>query len=305
MSEADLEFELLPAGVLTVRQGVIVASNAAARRDLGQTLKGRPLSDLMHSPPGEAQPGGKAAPLLLRRQDGQPLAAVATFSDRPDGDVLMVFQTLANAGTGNFLASASHDLRQPLQAMALFISALEGRFGGDIGQIAEAMKSSVETMEQVFERLLDLLRLESGLFASGRDDFLASDVLQALADLGVRVVSSDVAVCSDRKLLRRILFILTRAAQTRARRVLVGCRRRGAQLWFLVRDDGPEALGRDSMDILLSPGQDLAEYKVISDKLDLFIAARLARLLGPGLAVSSRPGATCVGLGVALTSAAD
>jgi len=69
----------------------------------------------------------------------------------------------ANVGKSRFLAVASHDLRQPLHALGLFVQALqESPLPAHERQLVGNVRRSVDAMEELFDALLDISRLDAG-----------------------------------------------------------------------------------------------------------------------------------------------
>lgn len=158
---------------------------------------------------------------------------------------------LANLSKTRFLAAASHDVLQPLNAAHLSVSALAEVQTSDEGKkLVRQVERSLETMEDLLRTLLDISKLDAGvvlpdigdvnletLFSSLRSDFKPVAKLKGLT-LKFRPVSA--VVRSDRTLLRRILQnILSNALRyTRSGGVLVGTRHRGDTIRIDVADTG-------------------------------------------------------------------
>ena len=158
---------------------------------------------------------------------------------------------LANLSKTRFLAAASHDVLQPLNAAHLSISALAEVQTSDEGKkLVRQVERSLETMEDLLRTLLDISKLDAGvvqpdigdvnletLFSSLRSDFLPVAKMKGLT-LKFRPVSA--VVRSDRTLLRRILQnILSNALHyTRSGGVLIGTRHRGDTIRIDVADTG-------------------------------------------------------------------
>ncbi|SJM33930.1 ATP-binding response regulator [Mesorhizobium delmotii] len=158
---------------------------------------------------------------------------------------------LANLSKTRFLAAASHDVLQPLNAAHLSVSALAEVQTSDEGKkLVRQVERSLETMEDLLRTLLDISKLDAGvvqpdigdvslemLFSSLRSDFLPVAEMKGLT-LKFRPVSA--VVRSDRTLLRRILQnILSNALRyTRSGGVLVGTRHRGDTIRIDVADTG-------------------------------------------------------------------
>ncbi|RWD21407.1 MAG: hybrid sensor histidine kinase/response regulator, partial [Mesorhizobium sp.] len=158
---------------------------------------------------------------------------------------------LANLSKTRFLAAASHDVLQPLNAAHLSVSALAEVQTSDEGKkLVRQVERSLETMEDLLRTLLDISKLDAGvvqpdigdvslemLFSSLRSDFLPVAEMKGLT-LKFRPVNA--VVRSDRTLLRRILQnILSNALRyTRSGGVLVGTRHRGDTIRIDVADTG-------------------------------------------------------------------
>jgi signal transduction histidine kinase len=158
----------------------------------------------------------------------------------------------ANATKSRFVAAASHDLLQPLNAARLFASTLGERSDDPaVAEIAERIDSSMRAAEEVLDDMLDIARLESGTMRTDIADFSIAEIfehlerqfapLAARRGLRLRFTRPRCRVRSDRVLLRRILQNLVSNALRYTQRggVLVSCRRRGLSAEIQVWDSGP------------------------------------------------------------------
>jgi signal transduction histidine kinase/CheY-like chemotaxis protein len=158
---------------------------------------------------------------------------------------------LANTAKSRFLAAASHDLRQPVHALSLFVAAMRPRQMDDEARsLLDHVDGSVRAMSGLFGGLLDISRLDAGVVEINRMPF----AIQPLIDRVCRDYSSEAAaksvylsvrrssavVQSDPLLLERILrnLIGNAVSYTERGKILVGCRR-GAMLRIQVCDTGP------------------------------------------------------------------
>ncbi|BAP87902.1 integral membrane sensor hybrid histidine kinase [Burkholderiales bacterium GJ-E10] len=158
----------------------------------------------------------------------------------------------ANASKSRFLAAASHDLRQPVHAIALFVEQLRGEVGDRPGakKVVDYIARSVEEMGSLFNALLDISRLDAGVVMARRMAIPIKPVFDRLhmlfrpiaaqRGLRLRLRSSDAWVEADPVLLEQALANLVSNAIkfTMSGGVLVGCRRRGASLAIQVWDTG-------------------------------------------------------------------
>ena len=228
----------------------------------------------------------------------------------------------ANLGKTRFLAAASHDVLQPLNAAGLFAGALLQKLDQPeqralVGDIEQCLRAA----EGVLSDLLDISKLDAGVVQVRLADTPVQELLGALEaefaltarnrGLELRVRPSRAIVRSDARLLRRVLqnFVANAVRYTARGGVLVGCRLRGSLLRIEVRDTGP-GIAADQLDRIFEEF-----YRVPSPQagaagtgkgfgLGLAIVDRIARRLGHALLVRSVPGrgsvfAVDVPLGVA------
>jgi Na+/proline symporter/signal transduction histidine kinase/CheY-like chemotaxis protein len=194
----------------------------------------------------------------------------------------------ANVSKTRFVAAASHDILQPLNAARLYVTSLIERRGasGDAALIGN-IDASLEAVEEIFSALLDISRLDTGAMKPELADFRIDELLHRLEvdfaplarekGLDLIVMPCSLNVRSDRRLLRRLLqnFISNAIKYTPAGRVLVGCRRHREWLRIEVYDTGigiPQAKHR-------------AVFKEFH-RLDQ--GARVARGVGLGLSIVER-----------------
>ena len=159
---------------------------------------------------------------------------------------------LANAAKSRFLAMASHDLRQPLHALGLFVAQLRTPLKSrERAKTIERIDATRKEMDEMFSSLLDISRLDAGILTPKITEFPIARLLQKIETrfdqatrekgLRLRVRRSDAWVRSDAMLLERILLNLVSNAVRYTLRggIIVGCRRRGEMLRIEVWDSGP------------------------------------------------------------------
>ena len=158
----------------------------------------------------------------------------------------------ANAAKTKFLAAASHDLRQPMQALSMYASVLEERVAdADALRVVHGVQLSVRTLEHLFDGVLDISKIESGVIKPTVVGFALMPLIErvveaeipiaALKKLELRVVRTSACVRSDPALLERMLKnLVTNAIRYTARgKIVIGCRRVGdARLRLDVVDSG-------------------------------------------------------------------
>lgn len=210
----------------------------------------------------------------------------------------------ANRYKTRFVASAVHDLLQPLNAARMFVSALRGRLHDDEARrIADHVDNALTAQDAILNSLLDIARLESGTLPTRVRDFALAPLLETLArefgmlaeerGLSLACVPTGAIVRSDEALLRRILqnFLSNAIRYTPRGRVLLGVRRRGGQVRIEVHDQGPgipESLQSEIFEEFrrLNDG-------VVNDRgagLGLAIVERIGRVLGHRIGLRSRLG---------------
>ena len=212
----------------------------------------------------------------------------------------------ANQSKTRFLAAVSHDLMQPLNAARLFSAALshqEDEISSEAQQLVHHLDSSLRSAEDLISDLLDISRLENGKITPNPQPFPLSALFDTLGaefkalaqeqGLKFRVRGSNLRVDSDIKLLRRILQnFLTNAFRYGKGPVLLGVRRRGAQLCLEVWDRGP-GIPEDKRQVIFEEFKRLDSHQTRAEKglgLGLAIADGLCRVLGHELQVRSWPG---------------
>ncbi|MDP4822954.1 MAG: PAS-domain containing protein, partial [Aestuariivirgaceae bacterium] len=157
----------------------------------------------------------------------------------------------ANIGKTRFIAAASHDILQPLNAARLFTSSLVERLAQtDNGVLARNVDQSLESMEEILNALLDMSRLDAGAMRPDISEFRIDEVLGQLyaeneaaaqaKGLKFRLAHSSLTARTDRRMLRRMLQNLVSNAIKYTDRggVLIGCRRQGQTLRIEVHDTG-------------------------------------------------------------------
>jgi signal transduction histidine kinase len=213
----------------------------------------------------------------------------------------------ANLSKTRFLAAASHDVLQPLNAAHLSVSALAELQNTDEGRtLVRQVERSLETMEDLLRTLLDISRLDAGavqpniadihletLFSSLKSDFLP---LAERKGLTLKFLDTGAGVRSDATMLRRILqnIISNALRYTRSGGILVGVRNRGATMRIDVADTGcgiaetqREAIFEEFHRGAISPDAELVGGGL---GLGLAIVRRMAGALGHPVTFSSRVG---------------
>ncbi|MGL4323686.1 MAG: hybrid sensor histidine kinase/response regulator [Beijerinckiaceae bacterium] len=209
----------------------------------------------------------------------------------------------ANVSKTRFLAAASHDILQPLNAARLFTSSMieRQRALGD-GALASNIDASLEAVEDILGALLEISRLDAGALKAEPSSFRLDDITRQLErefqpialakNLRLRFVHPAITVHSDRRLTRRLLQNLVSNAvkYTPAGSVLVGGRRQGNTIRIEVIDTGL-GIPADKLKDIFQEFQRLDEGARTARGLGLglSIVERIARVLGTHVQVRSQP----------------
>jgi PAS domain S-box-containing protein len=211
----------------------------------------------------------------------------------------------ANLAKSNFLAAASHDLRQPVQSLTLFLDLLKVRLEDHpAAAVLGNMEQALGALGTLLDGLLDVSKLDAGLVVAEPAPLPLGPLLERLAReygpraeaAGLRLgfVPTRAVVRSDPVLLERMLRNLIENAlrYTRQGGILIGCRRRGGQVRIEVVDTG--------IGIPADQRQEIFEefYQVGNAERDrrkglglgLAVVRRLSRLLDHPVELRSRPG---------------
>jgi signal transduction histidine kinase len=209
----------------------------------------------------------------------------------------------ANSAKTKFLAAASHDLRQPMQALSMYASVLEDRVTDPNAlRVVHGIQLSVKTLEQLFDSLLDISKIESGVIKPNVVAFPLMPLIDKVVEaewpiaaqkkLDLRVVRTSVSVRSDPALLERMLKnLVTNAIRyTERGRIVVGCRRLGGQRLRLEVVDSGIGISTEEQDRIFEEYYQLAGNSAQGLGLGLPIVKSLGELLGHRVAVRSAPG---------------
>ena len=201
----------------------------------------------------------------------------------------------ANRAKSRFLAAASHDLRQPLHAIELFLAALEATVEDEEAHdIIEDLREASNAAGRLLNALLDVSELESGKLEGRFMHFPVQQLLDRMVrvygqqarerGLVLKMVPSSQVVYSDPNLLERILGNLVSNAvrYTPKGRVLIGCRRRRSKLRIEVWDTGMGIPESERQNIFEEFHQldNAARERQRGIGLGLSIVRRLANILG-------------------------
>ena len=212
---------------------------------------------------------------------------------------------VANAAKSRFLAAASHDLRQPLQTLALLQGLLAKSAEGEKAQRYIArFDDTLGAMSGMLNTLLDINQIDSGTVRAEIVSFPVNALLDRLRGefsyqaqaqkLGLRLVPCGLTIQSDPRLLEQMIRnLLSNALKyTKGGKVLFGCRRRKAALRIEIWDTGI-GIAENEIQAIFDEYHQLdnaARERSRGLGLGLSIVQRLGKLLGHQVSVRSRPG---------------
>jgi two-component system, chemotaxis family, CheB/CheR fusion protein len=250
--------------------------------------------------------------LPYRTHAGAIEGVVVTFVDISERRATMHLQAaakrqaeLASVAKSRFLAAASHDLRQPLQTLALLQGLLARNVTGEKAQkLVSRIDEALGAMTGMLNKLLDINQIEVGAIHAEMATFPVNELFDRMREelqlhahsqgLEFRVVPSGMFLHSDPRLLEQILRnLLSNALKYTLRgKVLLGCRRRAGALRIEVWDTGI-GIPETELEAIFEEYHQLdnpARERSRGLGLGLSITDRLARLIGGQVRVRSLPG---------------
>ena len=313
----------------------VLYANAIAARDCHTTaeaMQGQLIGELL---PGTRAPGGMIETFSRVATTGTPLDFVLEYNADGitgafqnlvvtfDGLIAATFRNVtapveakkamekakaaaerANEAKSRFLAAASHDLRQPLQALSLYIGVLGQKIPRDASPIMGHMDVCIASLNELLSDILDLSKLEAGGVEPRIEDFPVLQVLDKMVagyagaasekGLRLRMVPSRLHIRTDPAMFERIATnLLSNAVRyTLAGGIVFGCRHRAGRIWLEVSDTGI-GIPEDKKEVIFEEFRQLANPERNDAKgsgLGLAIVQKQAQLLGLKIRVSSRLG---------------
>jgi PAS domain S-box-containing protein len=292
-----------------------------------ERLRGRHGSHLttFMNKPGSREMGARIADLFARRADGTEFAAGIRLAPFKIGEKLFVAAAIrdnterqqinealvsareeadsANRAKSRFLATASHDLRQPIQTIRLLNAAMLKVASTEMRELLHQQERAIEGMTRMLNALLDISRLESGAIEPVSAQVPVSEVLHQLASefdsiaeargIALRIQPAPLVVTTDRTLFYQLLQNLVGNAlkYTDQGEVTVTCAMREDALTITVSDTGI-GIPADKVDRIFDEYYqvDTQGAKRMGVGLGLAIVKEVARLLGFAVKITSRVG---------------
>ncbi len=227
---------------------------------------------------------------------------------------------LANLAKSRFLAAASHDLRQPLQSLALLTGLLTKAADSERAQsLITRLDETLVTMSGMLNTMLDINQIEAGVVRAAPTDFVIGDLIERVRGefavqareqrLGLRAVHSSRVVHSDPAIIEQMLrnLISNALKYTKRGKILLGCRQQGDVLKIEVWDTGV-GIAHGELGAIFEEYHQInnpARERSLGLGLGLSIVKRLGKLLGHPVGVRSLPSRGSVfSIDVALTHVA-
>lgn len=244
-----------------------------------------------------------------RTDDGRIEGVVITYTDITERkhihEALLEEKRAADRATvtkSQFLTAVSHDLRQPLQSLALLHNLMSRNRRGEEGpRLSALMNRTLHAMTDMLDSLLDLNRIDSGVLRPNSHPTAIAPLIAELGDefaqlckfrgLKFRLVQCNAWVRTDPKFLRQILRnLLTNALKYTVKGgILMGCRIRGDHLLIQVWDSGI-GIAEDERITIFEAYHQIEPSRGQGLGLGLSIVQRLAELLEHPVTVHSTPG---------------
>lgn len=199
----------------------------------------------------------------------------------------------ANRGKSRFLALASHDILQPLNAASLYAGVLLENAKDSDPENCETilhLRAAIQSTESIISTLMEIAKLDTSVLTTEIKTVSLNTLLESLINeyqvqlrntVELRYVATQLHIKTDQRYIRRILQnLLSNAVKfTRQGKILVGCRRRGDQVEIFVCDTGPGVHPDELEQIFTDFYRSASQHDVEGLGLGLAVAARFSRLL--------------------------
>lgn len=222
----------------------------------------------------------------------------------------------ANASKTRFLALASHDILQPLNAARLYLSAVHDKELSERNRsLVGKLDTALDSTEHLLSTLLSIAKMDQGALRPQFRHVQLASVLTPLIEeyavlaeqrsLDFRAFYRDRAICTDPTYLRRILqnFLSNAIKYTPTGRVLLGVRKRGETLVIAVWDTGP-GIAAQQQDKVFEAFYRIHDQRIEGVGLGLSVAQRMAEQLNCDVRIRSTQGkGSCFSVSVPLGNA--
>ncbi|MBL4869986.1 MAG: hybrid sensor histidine kinase/response regulator [Robiginitomaculum sp.] len=213
----------------------------------------------------------------------------------------------ANVSKTRFLAAASHDLLQPLNAARLFLGAIKTNDNGnkDIGKMVSKADHAIQSADKLLKGLLDISRLDHGGMSAQMSILPLGPLLEDIYDealpmvkkagLDIRLVPTRLRVLSDPNLLTSILrnYVSNARRYTQSGGILIGARRVGKEKIRIEIWDTGQGISIDDQERVFDEFHRLNASRFDDDRgigLGLAVVKRMAELLGATTVLRSKVG---------------
>lgn len=247
--------------------------------------------------------------IVTWESDGSPLMMSGTHTDISEkkaweADLIAAKREAeqANLSKARFLAAASHDLRQPLSALGIYVKMLGKSASAAEAPLLRNMTNCVANLSELLTDLLDLSKLEAGVVAAKVSTFSIPELLDSVLSAHIPVAAQkrlqlrcryrSVNGETDPVLFSRIInnLIANAVRYTEHGGILVGCRKHQGKMWIEVWDSGIGIPPDKTGEIFEEFRQLGSAARNRGSGLGLAIVARTAALLGLSIRVRSRMG---------------
>ena len=247
--------------------------------------------------------------IVTRTSDGRPLMMSGTHTDISakkawEADLMAAKREAEQAtlSKARFLAAASHDLRQPLSALGIYVNMLGQNAAAAEAPLFRNMTNCVANLSELLTDLLDLSKLDAGVVAPKISTFSIPELLDgalsahspvaAQKGLQLRCRYRPMNAQTDPVLFSRIVnnLIANAVRYTEHGGILVGCRQHQGKMWIEVWDSGIGIPPDKTGEIFEEFRQLGSTARNRGSGLGLAIVAKTAALLGLSIRVRSRVG---------------